>query len=142
MSEAAGRGRREGRRRGGRVPAELAELAADSPVWPSTAASAMKIEVVVNEDGMVWVLHDAPFPDYLEWIEFDSDIGLMTFVTAGGKIQGLGLTVHQPMRDYVAMADEVCMIMLREKEVRDMALVPLTVQGYGLIDGGRTHVQQ
>ncbi|PJB70643.1 MAG: hypothetical protein CO093_07280 [Alphaproteobacteria bacterium CG_4_9_14_3_um_filter_47_13] len=107
----------------------------DVPLWPS-AASTMKIDVAVNEDGMVWVIHDKPFPDYLEWIEFDKELGMMSFVTALGKIQGLGMKIHPPMDEYLVETKQVCVIMIRDEQIRDMALVPLNVQDYGLIAAG------
>lgn len=104
------------------------EIPADFPVLPA-AAPQMNIDVVVNRDHKVWVLHDRPFPDYLEWIEFDAATGAMTFIAAGGKLQDLGMTIHPPMDKYVKEAKEVCVMMIRDGAVRDMGMVPLTVQG-------------
>lgn len=110
-------------------------LPPDAPLWPA-AAPQMKIDVVVNRDHKIWVIHDRPFPDYLEWVEFDAECGAMTFVTAQGKLQDLGMTIHPPMDKYVRAAKEVCVMMIRDKEVRDMGVVPLTVQSHALIRGG------
>lgn len=107
-------------------------LPPDFPVLPA-AAPQMKIDVVVNRDCKVWVLHDRPFPDYLEWIEFDAETGMMTFIAAGGRMQDLGMTIHPPMDKLVREAKEVCVMMIRDKKVRDMGLVPLTVQNHALI---------
>lgn len=101
-----------------------------SPVWPGTSAAQMKIEVAVNAEGHVLVLHEKPFPDYLEWIEFDAQTGLMTFITAGGKLQELGLTIFPPMTKYVLKAQNVGVICVRGGEIRDMGLVPLTIHNY------------
>lgn len=102
------------------------------PLWPA-ATLGMKIDVAVNEDSKIWVIHDKPFPDYLEWVEFDKEAGVLTFVTATGKIQDLGMQIHAPMDDFLAQAGEVCVLMVRDGQVRDMGRVPLTVQDYGLI---------
>lgn len=101
-----------------------------SPIWPGTSANQMKIEVAVNAEGKVLVLHEKPFPDYLEWIEFDAKTGLMTFITAGGKLQELGLAIYEPMTKYVLKAKDVCVICVRSGEIRDMGLVPLTIHNY------------
>lgn len=99
----------------------------DVPVWPGSAAAKMKIDVAVNPDGQVLVLHEQPFPDYLEWIEFDFDTGELTFITPGGKLHDLGMIIHPPMNKYVAAAKEVCTICIRNEEIRDMGLVPLVI---------------
>jgi len=99
-----------------------------SPVWPGSASSKMKIDVAVNAEGKVLVLHEKAFPDYLEWVEFDAQTGEMTFITAGGKLQDLGLIIHPPMNKHVARAHEVCTICVRNNEIRDMGLLPLTVR--------------
>lgn len=105
----------------------------DIPVWQGSAASKMKIDVAVNAEGKVIVLHDQHFPDYLEWVEFDAATGQMDFITAGGKIQDLGMIIHAPMNKHVAKAQEVCTMCLRGEEVRDMGLLPLIVRNK---DGG------
>ena len=101
--------------------------APDSPLWPK-AADRMKIDVTVNADAQVWVLHDQPFPDYLEWIEFDVPTGTMTFITAGGKLQDLGLTIYSPMKELVARANDICTIYLRDGQIRDMGMVRLVIR--------------
>ena len=100
----------------------------DIPVWRGTATSKMKIDIAVNPEGKVLVLHDQPFPDYLEWVEFDALTGEMTFITAEGKLQDLGMLIHAPMNKHVARAQQVCTIRLHEGEVRDMGLVTLIVR--------------
>lgn len=98
------------------------------PVWPKPAAALMKIDVAVNAEGGVLVLHDKAFPDYLEWIEFDADTGEMTFITAEGKLQDLGMIIHAPMSKHVARASQVCTVCIRNGEVRDLGIVPLLVR--------------
>lgn len=105
----------------------------DIPVWRGSAASKMKIDVAVNAEGQVVVLHDQHFPDYLEWIEFDVTTGEMSFITAGGKIQDLGMIIHAPMNKFLAKALEVCTICVRGDNVRDMGFLPLIVRNK---DGG------
>ena len=97
------------------------------PVWPA-ATTKMQIDVTVNEESQVWILHDQPFPDLLEWVEFEVKTGIMTFVTKEGKLQDLGLTIHAPMKEYVAHARQAFLVMMRHNEVRDMGLVPLIVR--------------
>jgi hypothetical protein len=97
------------------------------PVWPE-AATTMNIDVAVNSDSSVWVIHDKHFPDYIEWVEFDMESRVMTFVTAGGKIQNLGLTIHPPMDGYVARAKQVALVLFKDKEIRDFGIVPIAVR--------------
>lgn len=97
------------------------------PVWADATAT-MKIDVAINKDGMVWVLHDQPFPDYLEWIEFDPDSKIMTFITAGGRLQNLGIPIHPPMDENLARARSVFVMYLHNGDIRDMGKLPLIVQ--------------
>lgn len=108
---------------------------ADIPVWRGSAASKMKIDVAVNGEGKVVILHEQAFPAYLEWVEFDAATGEMTFVTAGGKVQDLGMIIHAPMNKHVARALEVCTVCVRNDEIRDMGMLPLIVRNK---DGGST----
>lgn len=106
----------------------LQQAKSDLPVWPK-AVDAMKIEVAVNAECQVWVLYDRPFPDFLDWIEFDVPTGAMTFITAGGKLQDLGITIHSPMKEFVAEARDVYTICLQgKKHIRDAGLVRLIVR--------------
>jgi hypothetical protein len=98
------------------------------PVWPHDAAAQMKIDVTVNAEGHVMVLHEQPFPDYLEWIEFDPANGEMVFITAQGKMQNLGMIIHAPMNKYVARARNICTVCIRDGVVRDLGIVPLLVR--------------
>ena len=120
-----------------RFPGTELVLPEHIPLWPAPASDKMKIDVTVNEEGRVWVIHDKPFPSFLEWIEFDRETGEIAFVTAGGKLQGLGIKIHPPMDEYVAKADQACVMMIRDEKIRDIGLVPVTVQGYGLIAAKR-----
>lgn len=105
---------------------DRAELA-KRPLWPDAAAT-MNIDVVVNKDSSIWVFHDQHFPEYLEWVEFDEERREMTFVTAKGKIQNLGLTLHPPMDRYVAQAKQVCVVLVKDNEFRDVGMLPLAVR--------------
>ncbi len=109
-------------------PATTLPDGSNSPIWPGSAAAKMKIDITVNAQGHVMVLHDEPFPDYLEWIEFDALTGEMTFITAEGKLQDLGMIIHQPMAKFVAMAVEVNTICIRNNEICDMGVLPMTVR--------------
>ncbi|MCB9990272.1 MAG: hypothetical protein H6867_02695 [Rhodospirillales bacterium] len=105
------------------------------PLFADTAEKTMQIDVVVNKDGKVWVIYDRPFPDYLDWVEFDADTGEMTFVTMDGKLQDLGMIIHEPMNQFVAQAKKACLMMIRDGQIRDMGLVPLLVRNDKLIKG-------
>jgi hypothetical protein len=109
-------------------PSSVHSTAADlPPVWTDATAS-MKVDVAINKDGLVWILHDRPFPDIVEWVEFDIDSKIMTFITYGGKLQNLGISIHPPMDEKIARARSVFVMQVQNGEIRDMGRLPLITQ--------------
>lgn len=97
------------------------------PLWHD-AVSGMTVDIAMNKDGMVWVLHDRPFPDLVEWAEFDRHGHILTFITRGGKLQNLGIPIHPPMHDALVKAKGVYIMLVQDGEIRDMGLLPLVTR--------------
>lgn len=51
----------------------------DAPVFP-TLASQCDCELVVNEDGLAMVIYTKTPPEGIEWVEYDADLAMLTFV--------------------------------------------------------------
>jgi hypothetical protein len=94
-------------------------------------ASMMKVDLVMNPDSKVWILHDKPFPDILMWAEYDIDSASLTLVYRNGKIQELGLKIHAPMRKYLRSARQLFTMRLEGDQIVDTYVRPLLVRETG-----------
>lgn len=111
---------------GGKKNKEYA-LPDNAPVLPSIVSGGRDAELVVNADGLAMILYSRPLPEAIEWVEYDIDLAILTFVTYEGKVQGLGMKVHKPFRKYLSRAREIVMIHMengeRPKEIYPAKLV-------------------
>ncbi len=110
-----------------RAPKEDLELPEDYPLR-HTMASQMHVELVVNDDAGVWVLHDQPFPAILHWAEYDEENNELTFITHDGKIQDLGMKIPNDIGDILLDADEICAMYMKDGKVQDIGIVPIMVR--------------
>lgn len=92
------------------------EIPVGAPVLPSIVSGDRDAELVVNADGLAMVLYNKPLLEPIEWVEYDVDLEILTFVTWGGKVQGLGMKVHKPFRRYLARAKEIVLIYMEDAE--------------------------
>ena len=107
--------------------AKSESAAADLPVHPPMAKK-MNVDVIVNKNSQVWLAHDAPFPGVLQWVEYDVDTGMMTFVTDDGKIQDLGFKISQVISRYLRQSTTIDTILVLEQKIHDFYRVPLLVR--------------
>ncbi len=91
----------------------------------------MKVDLVLNPDSKVWILHDKPFPDILMWAEYDIDAASLTLVYRNGKVQSLGMKIHAPMRQYLRTARQLFTMQLEDKKIIDTYILPLLVRETG-----------
>jgi hypothetical protein len=91
----------------------------------------MKVDLVMNPDSKVWILHDKPFPDILMWAEYDIDSASLTLVYRNGKTQELGLKIHAPMRKYLRSARQLFTMRLEGDQIVDTYVRPLLVRETG-----------
>lgn len=99
----------------------------DSVVLPHVS-SVMNVDLLVKEQGGVWILHDKPFKDYLRWVEYDQMDNELTIVTQSGKIQGLGLTIPDQMIPPILQEHEIRLIQIRDKKIWDVYCLQLLVR--------------
>ncbi len=105
----------------------------NAPVLPSIVSGGRDAELIVNADGNAAVLYNQPLPEEIDWVEYDMDLALLTFVTYSGKIQGLGMTIHKPFRKYLSKAGEIMLIYMEDSKIpKDMYPAKLVVRNIGL----------
>lgn len=94
-------------------------------------ATTMNVDLVMNPDSKVWILHDKPFPDILMWVEYDIDAATLTLVYRNGKVQELGIKIHAPMRKYLRSARQLFTMRLEGEQIVDTYVRPLLVRETG-----------
>ncbi len=104
--------------------------AADLPVYP-TIASQMKVDLVLNPESKVWLLHDKRFQDVVMWAEYDVDSASLILVMRDGKTQDLGMKIHAPMRKYLRAARQLFTVLLENEKIADTYILPLLVRETG-----------
>lgn len=103
------------------------ELPADLPIHrPMTAR--VNVDLLVNKDSEVWLLHDAPFPGIVQWAEYDVDMDSLCFVTEDGKTQDLGLRIQPAMRKYLRQGQKIDAVLIKDKKIHDFTRIPLLVR--------------
>lgn len=90
-------------------------IAPDAPVLP-TLASQCECELLVKEDGSTMVLYTKPLIEEIEWVDYDIDLSMLTFVTWSGKVMGLGMKIHRPFRRYLRLGKEVVFVHMENGE--------------------------
>lgn len=88
----------------------------DAPVLPSIVSGGRDAELVVNENGMAMVLYNRPLPEDIDWVEYDVELALLTFVTYDGKVMGLGMKIHEPFREGLSKAEEITLVYMENGE--------------------------
>lgn len=99
---------------------------------PTTLARMMTVDLMVNERGNIWVLHDKPLPMILNWAEYDADLATLTFVAQDGEALELGMTIHKPLQKPMSIAREIYVVLMSKEEIKDMYILPLTVRNIAL----------
>jgi len=105
----------------------LEGLPAHIPVNP-ILTDQMKVDVMVNKEGHIWVCHDRPFKEYVDWIEFDADAGRLIFVTQGGRLNDFGIQIKPLMAKYIKKADTADLLLMKNKKLHDFSRVALVTR--------------
>ena len=88
----------------------------------------------MNEDGQAMVIYTKPLPEGIQWVEYDMDLSLLTFVSWSGSAMELGMKVHRPFRKYLQMAKEIMMVELKDNKENIASVYPakLMVRNIGI----------
>lgn len=106
------------------------EMIFENPVLPP-AVTQMGIDVLVNEDGKVWVAYDKPFAAAVQWIEYDLDLNKLIFIMGGGRMQEFGITINPKMARVLARGSSAWLVRMENKKIEDLGEVPLLVRESG-----------
>lgn len=112
------------------VPAFAGGSVGDSPVL-APLAQVMKVDLVINPESKVWLLHDQRFQDYVMWAEYDVDAASLTLVLRDGRMQELGMKIHAPLRKYLRAARQLYTVRVENAKIADSYILPLLVRETG-----------
>jgi hypothetical protein len=107
-------------------------IAPDAPVLPNMT-SWCKVDFVVNEKGDAMVVFDQPMPELVDWVEFDADVHMVTFVTYTGKIFSLGAPLSRPFRDGLRKGLDVQLIQVEPDGKGTGGMMPVMVDRVPLV---------
>lgn len=110
--------------------AQTQEILFENPMLPP-AVTQMGIDVLVNEDGKVWVAYDKPFAQSVQWVEYDLDLNKLTFIMGGGRMQEFGITINPKMAAVLAKGRSAWLVRMADKKIEDLGEVPLLVRKSG-----------
>lgn len=88
----------------------------------------MNVEVIVNDQGDVWVLHDMPFAETVKWAEYDLDYDKVWLVLLSGRQQELGLTLPDNVRTWLRHGRAIFLVHMKDGQVADSGRVSLIVR--------------
>ncbi|MCB1555946.1 MAG: hypothetical protein KDJ15_01395 [Alphaproteobacteria bacterium] len=91
-------------------------------------ASQMEVDLVVKEDGRIFLLHDKPFRDILNWVEFDRDRGVLSLVTQKGRTQDLGMDIPEDTQDFMLETQNISLWRMQDGQIADMYILPFLVR--------------
>ena len=112
------------------------KLDPDAPVIPSLA-SMMEVEIVAGSEGEVMVIITDDIPETYWWSEYDIDLKQLYFVTVNGKVQGLGLKIHECFEEHMTEGQDVRLVRFDKKNQVPVGvpyIVPLVVRKHTLED--------
>ncbi len=76
----------------------------------SDAVKVMKLDLAVSDLGEVYIFHEKPMPEPLNWVEYDRETMKLYFISENGRMQGIGMTVLKKLDQVIASAGRVFII--------------------------------
>lgn len=92
------------------------------------AVREMKVDFAVNNSGEIYVFHEKPFKETINWIEYYESEQRICFVTDEGRIQGLGMTIPKVIADQITTSNRVFLIHVENGKAKTMLEVSFIKQ--------------
>ncbi len=101
-----------------------------STVVPGTVLSMMAVDIAVNENSDVCVLHEESFPVPVHHIEYDDATGDLFFVDQNGSVTHFGMAVPRQSRQKFSHAHQALFLLMnRARRVSGYNKVPVIQRG-------------
>ena len=99
----------------------------DGPSQISSLAGMMNVDLMVNERGNIWVLHDQPLPVTLDWAEYNAARNTLRLIAQDGQVIEAGIYIPEDLQKTMRMAREIYVVSLSGQDIVDMYVMPLMV---------------
>lgn len=98
------------------------------PVLPSIR-DISKMDIVVNDTGMLYLFHREELPTTPEWAEYDTDQASLYFVSNDGQMQDCGVKIHEPMKVYMVKSTSIYLIKVEtDGSTKKISKIPVIVR--------------
>lgn len=102
----------------------------EMPVLPAMR-QIMDVDLAVNEKGYVMLFHDSLDIAQAEYIIYDIDDAQLYLVDYSGRVQDIGMPVHEPMRPHLEKIGTIYLIHMHEgspQNLKSLCLVSMHYQ--------------
>lgn len=94
-------------------------------------AEQMRVSLLLNAEGKLWLVHDKSFSDILMWAEYDIDAASLLLVFKDGKIQDTGVEIPANIRKYIRGTRQLFTIQMQDDAHVDSYVLPLLARETG-----------
>jgi hypothetical protein len=104
--------------------------AADQIYSKAFDENGLKLDLLVNAEARIIIMHNRPFRRRLSWIEFNLNSSKLDFVMSDGKVRDLfGLPVDPQIAAYMQNAYQILMVLVNDEtgEPEEGFFVPLII---------------
>ncbi len=99
----------------------------EMPVLPE-AVKGMKLDLAVSDIGEVYIFHEKPMLERVNWVEYDRDVFKLYLISEKGRIQGVGMKVRKSLDDVISQAKRIYLIHRENGENKSAFEMPLVHQ--------------
>ncbi len=91
-------------------------------------AATMKVDLLINTNNDVFLLHDRPLAADLDWIEYDQGTNHLVLMFTDGQMQELGMVIPPMMGDLLMKGGQVTFIYMNNGVKERFFTAPLMVR--------------
>lgn len=94
------------------------------------ASDEMVLTVAVSDLNEVYIFHDKPFQEEVNWVEYNTDNCKFVLISPVGRLQSVGLNIPEPMKATIEGLNTVFVIHVVDGVEQRIIEVPLVRQKY------------
>ena len=102
----------------------------DLPVLPPML-NHMDLDLAVAPDGRFYIFYEKPFPEDIDYVMYNAEQARLQLVGVSGRLQDVGLTVHEKLQDHMEMTSSVYLIQVEGTKAIAIAEVMLMKEDEG-----------
>lgn len=87
--------------------------------------STMAVDIAINQDSKICILHDRPFSSPVRNLEFNDQTGELYFMGVDGSLRRFGMPVPVKSRERFARAHAAHFMLMGKTGVKEMKIIPV-----------------